>query len=186
MVDNRLRGDGMLERFKYTDTEKKKLVDSMIILVDTREKKNDHITKYFDEHGILYEKKAMEFGDYSFYIPANEELSIPRPIYFENDIIVERKASLEELSANFTTGRTRFEKEFAASKAEKKYLLIENAEYGDLISGNYNTDYNKRAYWASLHSFNHKYNLEVFFIANEYSAIYILGVFQYYLKNLIK
>lgn len=176
----------MLEKFKYTDAEMKTPINSMVVIVDTREKKNDHIIDYFNEHGIHYKKKALEFGDYTFYLPANEELSIPRPIYFENDVIIERKASLEELSANFTTGRTRIEKEFAASKAKKKYLLIENSSYGDLIEGNYNTDYNKRAYWATLHSFNHKYNLEVFFTSNKYSAVYILGVFQYYLKNLMK
>ena len=79
----------------------------------------------------------------------------------DNDIIIERKASLEELSGNFTTGRTRFEEEFATSKAKKKYLLIENATYSDIIEGNYNTQYNKNSFAATLHSFNHKYNLEV-------------------------
>ena len=176
----------MLEKFKYTEAELKKLVKSMVVIVDTREKKNDHIIDYFDKHDIPYIKRALEFGDYSFYIPANEELSIPRDIYFENDVIVERKASLEELSGNFTTGRARIEKEFAGAKAKRKYLLIENATYGDLIDGNYNTDYNKKAFWATLHSFNQKYGIEFFFTSNKYSAIYILGIFQYYLKNLVK
>lgn len=177
----------MLEKFRYTESEWKKLLDIMVILVDTREKKNSHITGYFDKHNIKYEKKALPCGDYSFYLEANSELSIPRSIYFDSEIFIERKASLEELSANFTTGRTRIEEEFATAKAGKKYLLIENADYTDVVNGNYDTQYSKKAFLGTLHSFNHKYDLEIFFIPdNKYTPIYILGVFQYYLKNLIK
>lgn len=177
----------MLEKFKYTESELKKLLDNMVILIDTREKKNDHITNYFDKHDIKYENKALTCGDYSFYLIADSSLSIPRPIYFDNEIIIERKANLEELSNNFTSGRTRIEEEFATAKAHKKYLLIENADYSDVVNGNYNTQYSKKAFLGTLHSFNHKYDLEVFFVPNnKYTPIYILGVFQYYLKNLIK
>lgn len=177
----------MIERFKYTEAEQKELLNSMVILVDTREKKNSHITDYFDEHKIKYERKALSCGDYSFYIEANEALSIPRPIYFDKAIFVERKANLEELSNNLTTGRARFEEEFATSTASKKYLLIENAQYSDIIEGNYDSKYNSKGYLGSLHSFNHKFDLELFFMPdNKYTAIYILGVFQYFLKSLIK
>lgn len=177
----------MIESFKFTDSEVKSIVDSMVILVDTREKKNQHITDYFDKHGINYCNRALPSGDYSFFIAENPELSIPRPLFMDNDIIIERKASLEELSGNFTTGRTRFEEEFATSRAKKKYLLIENASYADLIEGNYNTQYNKNSFAATLHSFNHKYNLEIMFIPNNaYTPIYIYGVFKYYLKTLLK
>ena len=58
----------MLEKFKYTESELKKLLDNMVILIDTREKKNDHITNYFDKHDIKYENKALTCGDYSFYL----------------------------------------------------------------------------------------------------------------------
>ena len=53
------------------------LISSMVILVDTREKVNDHILEYFDKKNITYKKKALDYGDYSFMIPANEKLSIP-------------------------------------------------------------------------------------------------------------
>ena len=177
----------MIEKYKFTDSEVKSIVDGMVILIDTREKKNQHITDYYDKHGIKYENRALSSGDYSFYIGENPELSIPRPLYMDNEIIIERKASLDELSGNFTTGRTRFEEEFATSKATKKYLLIENASYADIIDGNYNTKYNKNSFAATLHSFNHKYNLEIMFIPNNiYTPIYIYGVFKYYLKSILK
>lgn len=188
MVERLYEGErNLLDKYKYTDEEQKKIINSMVVIVDSREKKNDHITAYFDKHRIKYERRTMTAGDYSFYIEANKELSIPRPIYFDKSIFIERKANLEELSLNLTSGRTRFEEEFSLNPKTKKYLLIENANYYDLVNGNYDSKYNSKAYLGSLHSFNHKYNLEIVFMPNnQFSAIYILGVFQYYLKNLIK
>lgn len=67
----------MIQNFKYTDKEMEELIQSMVILVDTRERKADHILEYFDKKNITYKKKALDYGDYSFMIPANEKLSIP-------------------------------------------------------------------------------------------------------------
>lgn len=158
----------------------------MVILTDTREKKSDHILQWFDDKNIKHKSKAMTNGDYSFCIPANSDLNIERDLFFDHEIFIERKASLDELSGNFTQNRTRFEEEMATFKG-KKYLLIENANYGDVVKGNYSTKFSVKSYLASLHSFNHRYNLQVIFIPdNKYSACYIYGVFTYYLKNLLR
>lgn len=53
---------------KYTETEQKKILSSIIILVDTQEKVNGHITEYFDKHKIGYKKRSLESGDYSFML----------------------------------------------------------------------------------------------------------------------
>lgn len=162
------------------------LIESMVILIDTREKVNSHILEYFDRKGIKYKSKALDRGDYSFMIPANEKLSIPRDLYFDKKIIVERKGSLEELSGNLTKERDRLEKELSLAP-QNKVLLVENANYYDVANGNYNTQYNKKSYWASLHSFWFKYNLPVFFMPdNKYSGLFIKGYFQSYFKNLMK
>lgn len=159
----------------------------MVIIVDTREKKNQHITDYFDKHKIAYEKRALNCGDYSFYVKSNSNLAIPRDIYFDNQIYVERKANLDELAINFTKERKRFEEEFAISNAKVKYLIIESANYSDIVKNNYRSAYNSKSYLGSIHSFNHKYNLQIVFMPDRsYTPVYILGVFQYYLKNLIK
>ena len=176
----------MIENFKYTDKEMEELISSMIILVDSREKKADHILEYFDKKGIKYKSKALDRGDYSFMIPANDKFGIPRDLYFSNKIIVERKGSLEEISGNLTNERDRFEKELALAPKDK-VLLIENANYSDIATGNYNTKYNKKSFWASLHSFWHKYNIPVFFMPDkQYSGLFIRGYFEYYLKNYIR
>ena len=158
----------------------------MIILVDTRERVNDHIISSFDKNRICYKKKALEYGDYSFALPQNEALSIPRDMYFNKKICIERKASLEEISGNLTKERDRFEKELSLAPKEK-VLLIENANYSDVANGNYNTQYNKKSFLASLHSFWFKYNIPVFFMPdNKYSALFIKKYFEYYLKNYLR
>lgn len=158
----------------------------MIILVDTREKKIEHVTSYFDKAQILYKKKALPYGDYSFLIPQNEDLSIPRDLVFYHEIIIERKGSLEELSGNLTKERERLEKELALAP-KNKVIVIENANYSDVVTGNYNTEYNNKSYWASLHSLWHKYNVPIFFLPdNSYTGFFIRGYFSYYLRNLLK
>lgn len=174
-------------RYKYSETEEKELLSSVTILVDTREKVNNHIIDYFDSHNIPYKKKALGQGDYSFYVPENEHLGILRDTFFDKEIIIERKASLEELSNNLSNERARFEEELSTAKAKRKYLLIENANYSDVVAGNYNTQYNKKSYLGTLHSFNHKYDLQLVFMPdNKYSGIFIYGVMQYYLRNQIR
>ncbi len=176
----------MLERFAFTDKEIDELIGSMVILVDTREKENGHITDHFTKKGIAFKKKALSQGDYSFMLPANEALSIPRDLYFDREIMIERKGSLEELSGNLAQQRDRFEKELALAPANK-VLLIENASYADMAAGNYRTQYNKKSFWASLHSFWHRYGLPFVFIENKKcSGLFIYGTFCYYLKSHLK
>ena len=177
----------VLEKYKFTESEQKELLSSMTIIIDKREKVNDHITSYYEKHKIPFINKTMDFGDYSFMLPANEKLSIPRDLWFSDQIIIERKNSAEELSGCFAQTRTRFEEEFAMAKAQKKYLLIERCNYHDIVNGNYKTQYNSKSFLGSLHTFEHRYNLNIRFMPdNTYSPIFIYGVFQYYLRNLIK
>lgn len=177
----------MLNRRKYTDLEIQKILKNMIILIDSREKANDHITSYFDKHKIKYEVMALPSGDYSFALEAMPELDLPYKLFFYNDILLERKNSLEELSGCFAQTRERFNHEWSRCYAKRKYLMIENATYKDLVDGNYNTQYNSKSFLGSLHSFNAKYGLEVVFMPEkELSPVFILATFQYYLRHLVK
>lgn len=177
----------MFRNFKYSDREKEEILSSMKIIVDTREQKTEHITSYFDKANIDYIIKKLDYGDYSFYIPANESLSIPRDMYFDKEIIVERKASLEELSGNLVASdRARFEKELSLAP-KNKVLLVENASYGDMLQGKYRTKLSNKAFWASLHKLWHEYNIPFIFMPEtKYSGLFIRGYFEYYLKTLIR
>ena len=61
-----------MQMYKFTVEEIKNLVKHMVILVDSREKKNGHVLDYFGKQGIAYQKTKLDYGDYSFYIPAAE------------------------------------------------------------------------------------------------------------------
>lgn len=177
----------MLKNYMYTKEEMDALIKSIVIIVDSREKANQHITDYFDKHGIKYIVKALNCGDYSFYIPANPELNIERDISFEKLVCIERKNSAEELSLCFTNTRTRFEDEFLRGTGIKKYLLVERCSYSDIVNGNYNSGYNSKGFLGSIHAFDHKYDLRtVFMPCKEHSPIFIYGVFYYFIKEHFK
>lgn len=162
------------------------LVSSMVILVDTREKNISHILDSFDKNHISYERKAQNYGDYSFYIPKNESLSLQRDLFFDREVVIERKASLEEISGNLTKERDRFEKELCLAPKEK-VLLLENASYADIATGNYKTQYNKKSFLASIHTFWFRYDTPIFFMPdNKYSALFIKKYFEYYLKEQLR
>ena len=156
------------------------------MLIDTREQKNSHLTKWFDKKSISYKKKKLDNCDYSFYVPANPQLNIERELRFNKEIAIERKASLDELAGNLTQHRTRFEEEMATFSG-KKYLLIENATYDDIVNSDYRSDYNAKSYLATLHTFNHRYDLEIVFMPDSnQSALWIYSTFVYWLREKLK
>lgn len=178
----------MFDLYRFTENEIKQIIDSMVILIDTREHdgKNTHITDYWDKKNISYKKKKLDFGDYSFMIPKNEDLNIPRDLMFYNKCVIERKASLEELSSNLTKERDRLEKELALAP-KTRVMIIEGGSYKDMASGNYNTQYNAKSYWATYHSFWHRYNTPILFMPDRnYTGLFIRGYFTYYLKNYLR
>ena len=87
---------------------------------DTREKRNEHIKAYFDKHGIEYEVKKLDVGDYQI-----EE---------KPQISVDRKRSLGELSHNLMNPKdhSRFWKEVRRAR-EQKIKLFVLVEHGGKI-----------------------------------------------------
>ena len=178
----------MIGRYKYSKTEIDKILNSMVILVDTREHegKNDHILNFFDSKNIQYKKLKLDQGDYSFYLPKDDELCIFRDTYFDKEIIVERKNSLEEISGNMANERSRIKTELALAPPHK-ILLIENGSYKDIATGNYKTQYDKKSFLGSIHSLWHEFELPVVFMPdNNLTGLFIVNYFRYYLGGLIK
>ena len=178
----------MLELFHYTEREQKELLNSIIILCDTREheNKNDHILQYFDAKNINYKKQKLDHGDYTFMIPADEKLNIPRDLFFGNEICVERKANLSEWANNLVQDRAAIKKKFAIAP-KNTVLVIENGTYADMVNGNYEGNYSPKSYWASFHSIWNEFNVPIIFMPdNKYTGLFILGFFHYYLRNIIK
>ena len=85
----------------------------MNIIIDTREKKINHITKWFDENGIGYTFKKLDEGDYQL-----EEF---------NGITIDRKKDLTEMCNCLSMDKGRFMREVrrCKEKGEKLIVLIE-------------------------------------------------------------
>lgn len=170
---------------EYKDKEIKQILNSIVILIDKREKVNSHLKLYFKHNKINYIDFTLSFGDYSFMIPKNESLDILEDLYFTDEIAIERKAHAEEISGNFTQGRERFKREFERSNGVLR-LLIEDTNYADICEGKYKTEFPKESFVGSLHSFQEQYNCPFFFTDKEHSGKYIYNTFYYYLRNKLK
>ena len=90
-----------------------------MIIADTREKKNEHILRYFDRHGIDYEVRKLDVGDYM--------------LEGNNTISVDRKSSVDELASNMLNrnDHARFLREAkrAADSGIKLIVLLETSKY---------------------------------------------------------
>ena len=175
-----------MRQYRYSVEDAKRLLKQMVILVDSREKRNGHISDYFEKNGIAYQKTKLDYGDYSFMIPAS---AAGEDIYFHRDCVVERKASLEELSGNLAQERERFEKEFlkAGNDGAKIYLMVEApGGYSDIIGHKYRTEFTPAAYMASLKTWESRFDCNVQFIASEYSGYYIYSTFVYFAREALK
>jgi len=170
-------------RLHYTDKETKELLKSIVLIIDTREQENSHIIDYLVKKKIEYKNKAMNFGDYSFYLPANPDLGINRDIWFDKDIVIERKGSLSELAGNLTKDRERFEKELIRKKNAKMYLLIENASWANINQGVYRSEYKPNSFLATLYAYMARYDISIDFTTKDLAGQFIYSTFYYYLRE---
>lgn len=85
-----------------------------MLIIDSREKKFDHIKRYLDKHGIYYRIEKLDAGDY---------MSEQNP-----NVTVDRKQNLDEIAGNLCTkDNNRFWRELrrANQSKVKLYVLIE-------------------------------------------------------------
>lgn len=178
----------MINRRKYSDKELDKIIskENIVILVDSREKVNRHILDVFEKEKIQYRVTPLESGDYTFELKAIPDLDILHAMDFRQDVMIERKNSLEEISGNFTKGRERFNDEFGRAWATKKYLLIEDGSYEKILNHDYRTEYNSNSFFASLLSFDARYDLHICFASKDTSAILIYNICKYALREILK
>lgn len=82
-----------------------------MILCDTREKKNQHVIRYFERYGIEYDIRKLDVGDYMN--DCNSKLTI------------DRKQNLDELCGNLCSpDKSRFWREVRRAKAERIKMIV--------------------------------------------------------------
>lgn len=112
-----------------------------MIVIDSREKKFEHIQKYFDAHGVEYVfPKKLDEGDYF-----NTEVP---------NIVIDRKANLQEVCTNLMRGKenhTRFANECrrAFKKGLRFIVLVEGTNCRNTADvKNWKSKYSKHTgYW---------------------------------------
>jgi len=167
---------------KLTDKQIKENLSNLVVLVDTREKKNNHILSYFEQNKIAYEACKLDFGDYSFSLNVDGYT-----IDFSDKIVIERKQHLDELSSNFTKNRTQFENELLRKKDANFTLLVENNSYSDLIQHNYKSQFNEKSFLATLKTFETRYNINTTFMPDiEYTGNFIYYTGYYFMREYLK
>jgi ERCC4-type nuclease len=147
-----------------------------VILVDTREKVNQHILTRLDELNISYRLKKLNYGDYSFE---------RNGVSYENKIVIERKGSLDEIIGNFTVGRERFKREFERSKGCKVILMVE-ATQSQLERHEYRSRMSPKDLKGFLATWSNKFQLELKFVDKSESCDLMLEQFKKFIKDGVK
>jgi hypothetical protein len=153
--------------------EQDEMLGSMTIICDSREQKTIRSEKRYESFGIPWERRKLDYGDYCYNaMKPNGELlfSEDKPIY--PFATVERKESIDELASCFTHSRDRFEREFQRAKdhGARIFLLVENATWENLLAGRYRSQFNEKAFFASLCAWLVRYDLQLVFCKEETSG----------------
>ena len=84
----------------------------MTIICDSREKKNQHILKFFEENGINYKIQKMNVADYQ--------------IEGDNGIVIDRKQNLEEVATNLMNrnDKSRFWREVRRANKDGMKIIV--------------------------------------------------------------
>lgn len=84
----------------------------MTIICDSREKKNQHILKFFEENGINYKIQKMNVADYQ--------------IEGDNGIVIDRKQNLEEVATNLMNrnDKSRFWREVRRANKDGMKMIV--------------------------------------------------------------
>lgn len=157
------------------------------IIIDTREKQIDHILKAFEKNNISYERRALPMGDYIIEGPNGH---VP-------NVVIERKASIDELVGNLLdtstkdeNGNNRFTRELIrAKRANKKFILLIEDEkfYTNLLTGNYRSKVNPKAAKGMIMSLQAKYpNLTIVWMNKKEVASYINSILYYAIREDLK
>lgn len=156
--------------------EVKTALESMVILVDTREQDTPRLRARLRQMGVPYERCKLNFGDYSVKCDA---------LSLADTVVIERKMSIDELCNCYCKDRARFEREFGRAKnaGAKIYLLIEDATWEAVYGGKYRSKMKPESLVASILAWLARYNCQIFYCKSETSGLLIRDTLKRELKE---
>ena len=147
----------------------------MIVLADSREQNTPKLKARLKAIGLPVERVALNVGDYSARIklPTNEWMQLP--------VSIERKYAIGELCMCYCQQRGRFEREFERAKKAgiRVYLLVEDATWENIYSGQYRSHMNPKSLVASICAWLARYDCKVIFCKAETSGKIIRDILYY-------
>lgn len=172
--------------YKYNDRELKQIMKGFQVIVDTREKSNLGILKYFSDNNIDYVIETMKTADYSSKIKAIPELGIMRDLYLP--ALVERKANYDEICSNLQKStQTAFINEMIRAQGSPFVMVIEDLQgYAKLVSGQYRSNYKPETLIARLNSLKARYGFEILHTDSRYTGHFIYHHLYYHALEYLK
>lgn len=168
----------------YTNFEIDKCLESMVLLVDTREQPTERLKERLEAAGLSYERAKLDVGDYSCKctLPDGEVLD------FSARAVIERKMNLDELCMCFGRERRRFEREFERARAAgtRVYLLVEGDNWEKAYNGKYRSLLTPQALIASIDAFRARYGMQLDFCKPETSGRLIRDILYRELKEYLQ
>lgn len=133
-------------------------LDTLTVIVDTREQDTPLFRKRMRQVGYPIRRKKLNFGDYSCSVMADGA-----EVDLSASFAIERKMSLDELAQCYTRGRKRFEREFERAKQSgaKLYLLVEGATWEGAYNGLYRTQMHPHSLIASMTAWLARYDCQI-------------------------
>ncbi|MDO6631783.1 ERCC4 domain-containing protein [Bacillus thuringiensis] len=170
--------------YRYSESELKKILSTLEIIVDTREQKNQHVLEYFRKKKVPFNIRTMKTGDYSAMIPKNPEMGIMKDTYLTS--VIERKNGVDELVQSIKD-RSRFENELIRASQNPFVLIVEDAQgYQKILKGEYRSQYKPESLLGSLKTFEVRYGFSVVYIPAATTGNYIYHRFLYTARELLK
>lgn len=164
----------------------KTVLDSMTVLVDSREQDTDRARWRYASIGLPVERCVLDYGDYSY----NAVLPDGRKIYDTSDrirptVAIERKMNLDELAACFGSSRDRFEREFlrARDAGAQVWLLVEGGSWENIYDHRYKSQMTPKSLAGSIIAFCGRYDLRLVFCSERTTGRIIRGILERNLKD---
>ena len=153
--------------------EQRAVLESFEVLADTREQNTARARDRYERIGVPVSRAKLNFGDYTYNatLPDGTRLhDTEKPV--TPYCAIERKMSLDELAMCLGKDRDRFQREFDRARDAKArlVLLVENANWENLINGKYRSRLNPNAYLGSLTAWSARYDFQIVFCKEETSG----------------
>lgn len=191
-------------RLKFTDQEIKKILKNLTIIIDSREQKAGPYKKWFDRNHIAYISKeeaekmkkktayCLSHGDYSAMLPPGSIPGVDFEIWFDKDIVIEKKGNIKELAGNFSKDNgSRINTEFAHLNkyGTKVYIFLEDQLMDKHMREGKEQHiglWRKESLYARFKTFEAAYGTVIRPISADYMAGEIYNTLYYHVRAILK